>query len=372
MRFDGYYLLSDLWDIPNLQPRAFALLRWRLRSLLLGSPEACPERLASSRLRMLYGYALAVWLYRLVVFTGIALMVYHFVFKVLGIVLFGVEIWMFIVRPIVVEIRLWWRLRETIPMNVRLLVSTVLLTAVTAAIFVPLPVSVSLPAVYKAAVRMPLHAPQAGRIEEVRISQGQAVHRGELLVALSSPELDFQVQQSQWEVKRLQVELARASFESKQAERLRLIEQQIATAQTTSSGLRAQQARLRVTAPSDGQIVEVADSLEANRWISPDLQLALLVNDHLMTIEGYGLERDLPLLAVGDTGTFYPEVPELAPFPVRLIKIDRTNRQYLDEAELASLYGGGVAVRRDSRGRLAVEEAVYRLQLSPVGEGGSR
>ena len=34
MRFDGYYLLSDLLDIPNLQDRAFRLTRWRIREWL--------------------------------------------------------------------------------------------------------------------------------------------------------------------------------------------------------------------------------------------------------------------------------------------------------------------------------------------------
>lgn len=32
MRFDGYYILSDLMGIPNLQERAFAWTRWRTRN----------------------------------------------------------------------------------------------------------------------------------------------------------------------------------------------------------------------------------------------------------------------------------------------------------------------------------------------------
>ena len=40
MRFDGYYLLSDWLRVPNLAPRAFALMRWRLREALFGLGEA--------------------------------------------------------------------------------------------------------------------------------------------------------------------------------------------------------------------------------------------------------------------------------------------------------------------------------------------
>ena len=43
MRFDGYYLLADGWGIPNLQQRAFALMRWRLREWLFALGDPCPE-----------------------------------------------------------------------------------------------------------------------------------------------------------------------------------------------------------------------------------------------------------------------------------------------------------------------------------------
>ncbi|MGJ3626824.1 hypothetical protein AB5I41_07970 [Sphingomonas sp. MMS24-JH45] len=46
MRFDGYYLLSDRLRVPNLAPRAFALMRWRLRELLVALGEPAPEPLS--------------------------------------------------------------------------------------------------------------------------------------------------------------------------------------------------------------------------------------------------------------------------------------------------------------------------------------
>jgi putative peptide zinc metalloprotease protein len=40
MRFDGYFLLSDFLQMPNLHSRAFALARWDIREKLfkLGEP----------------------------------------------------------------------------------------------------------------------------------------------------------------------------------------------------------------------------------------------------------------------------------------------------------------------------------------------
>ena len=100
MRFDGYHLLSDVTGVDNLQDRSFQLGTWKLRELLFGLNDPCPEQMARGRIRFLIGYAWMTWVYRLILFTGIALMVYHFFFKALGVVVFVVEIVFFILRPI--------------------------------------------------------------------------------------------------------------------------------------------------------------------------------------------------------------------------------------------------------------------------------
>ena len=100
MRFDGYYILADLMRIENLQSRSFNLGVWRLREILFASGAPCPEPLPPRTVRWLAIYAWLTWLVRLVTFTGIALAVYAYFFKLLGIVLFLFEIVYFVARPI--------------------------------------------------------------------------------------------------------------------------------------------------------------------------------------------------------------------------------------------------------------------------------
>ncbi|MFM7272518.1 MAG: site-2 protease family protein, partial [Gammaproteobacteria bacterium] len=105
MRFDGYYLLSDWLDEPNLQARSFALARWWLRRVFVGSAEEVPENLPLPRLRLLVLYALATWCYRAVVMIGIALMLYFLFWKPLGLFLMVVELWVFVLGPVWRELR---------------------------------------------------------------------------------------------------------------------------------------------------------------------------------------------------------------------------------------------------------------------------
>jgi putative peptide zinc metalloprotease protein len=114
MRFDGYYLFADALGIDNLQPRAFALGRWRMREMLFGSGVQPPERLDAKLTRILVGFAWAVWIYRLILFTGIAVLVYYMTFKILGLILFAVEIIYFIAKPIAGELAYWWRERGSL------------------------------------------------------------------------------------------------------------------------------------------------------------------------------------------------------------------------------------------------------------------
>ena len=100
MRFDGYFLLSDLIDVPNLQERGFAIGRWWLRERLFGLRAPVPEQFPLPKQRILTAYSLSALIYRFSLFLGIAIVVYHMAFKALGLFLFGVEIWWFIARPI--------------------------------------------------------------------------------------------------------------------------------------------------------------------------------------------------------------------------------------------------------------------------------
>lgn len=77
MRFDGYYIFSDLVGIDNLQDRSFAFAKWKLRRFLWGWDDPSPEALPPARVRFMAGFGFATWIYRFSLYSGIALLVYH-------------------------------------------------------------------------------------------------------------------------------------------------------------------------------------------------------------------------------------------------------------------------------------------------------
>ena len=249
MRFDGYFMLSDAWGIDNLQARAFALARWRLRRLLFATPENKPESLPKLTEQKLVVYAWITWVYRLLLFFGIALMVYHFCFKLLGIVLFGVEIVFFIARPIVQEIRVWRTIeRRPLPLLRKCCLAGLPLLLAFLVLF-PWQHTLRIPALLESEQHQTFYAVEPAQLKEIAVQPGARVALDQVLFKLESPKLedDISLSTKRRELYRLRME--RAATDSEAAADRQVSIEQYATESTRLAGLSKQRERLTIRAP---------------------------------------------------------------------------------------------------------------------------
>ena len=365
MRFDGYYLLSDFLDVPNLQPRAFALGRWFMRRHLLGLRDPCPEPMAPGRVRLLAGYALATWIYRLVVFTAIALAVYHLFFKLLGIALFAVEIGWFLLRPVGGELALWWRRRHDIGLNPRLAVTLALALVILALGLVPRRGTLQLPALLAPIANTAVHAPQPARIVRVRVREGQPVAAGAPIFELARPEIDHRSRQVALHIEMLQLQLQRSLSRQDLAEQHGVIVSELAAAMAEREALGAERRRLVLKAPHAGIVVDLAEGLRPGRWVRPGLRLARIVDGRQYKIEAFVAEQDLARVHPGAAGRFYPDRDHARVVSGRVAGADPTSLRRIESAYMASTYGGRLAARVSPDG-LTAQDSVYRVRLAPV------
>ena len=84
LKLDGYYLLSDWLEVPNLQQRGYHF-KGRLRRLLWGAPP--PPQEPSGRL--LLGFGLATWLYSLAFLALVLGVLFRFAAACCGVVGLG-------------------------------------------------------------------------------------------------------------------------------------------------------------------------------------------------------------------------------------------------------------------------------------------
>ncbi|NIF30167.1 biotin/lipoyl-binding protein [Pantoea sp. Tr-811] len=361
MRFDGYFLLSDLWGVDNLQGRGYALCRWHLRECLFGYGEAPPERWSPALRKRLLCWGYASWLWRAVLFFGIALAVYHLFFKVLGIFLMMVELVWFIGLPIYKEMRHWWQHRaKAHPRKVLGLGSAALVLL--ALLLVPWRSGVEVPAMLEAARVTAVHAPTAARVAEVRVVDGQRVAENQVLAVLESPDLASRMAITRREIEILQLQLRRQSSRSSTAVDSGIVEQRLAEAVAEYRGLAAQRERLTLRAAHAGTVRDLADSLSPGRWITAELPLARIIEDGLR-LRGYLAEADLWRVAPGSQGHFVADDVLRGSLAVNLAQVDANGVAYIDQEALVSEHKGPIAVRRDDQKRAQPLQAQYGAQF---------
>lgn len=364
MRFDGYYLLSDLLGVHNLQERSFAFAKWKLRRLLFGLPDPPPEGVPPSLQTKLTIYAWSTWIYRFFLFIGIALLVYHFFFKALGLLLFAVEIIWFIVLPITRELIVWWRMRSTVLKTRRFVVTAALVCALLALAFIPWSGRVSFPAILQSAKYATVYAPEPGRIMDVFLKRSQQVKAGDTLLTLESPQLAEEMVRTAKKVKVHKLRFQRSASNPEDLANMHVALQQWTAESSRLAGLEKKRRQLTIRAPISGVITEVADALHRGRWINPKLALAFVVEPASAELSGLVSETELTRLKVNQPARFLPDDPKRRPADARLAEIGEAGINRFEMPYLASVYGGTIAVRRDAKGELVPESSVYRIRLT--------
>jgi putative peptide zinc metalloprotease protein len=366
MRFDGYFVFSDWLEMPNLHSRAFALARWWLRERLLGLGDPPPEDLPRGRRAFVILFAFCTWAYRLSLFLGIAALVYHFTIKLVGIGLMAVEVGYFIMRPIWIEAKAIWKMRDRLRTNRATMLSGAALLALLLGLVVPWRSSVEAPALLRSTHQEKVFAPEQGtRIVAVNTQDGATVTKGAALIELESPDLSFKMEQARTDVAVLEWQLQTQGVSPDLLARSRVAEHEYDAAYAQYHALSDASARLHVTAPMAGRVVDVADDLRPGMWLAPKTRLMSLVDVGESEIDAYVYESDMHRIAVGNTATFYPDGGFLSSLDARVTAIDRANTRILPDGYLASRFGGAIPVRETPQGELVPERAVYHIMLAP-------
>ncbi|WP_420065143.1 HlyD family efflux transporter periplasmic adaptor subunit [Pectobacterium colocasium] len=365
MRFDGYFLLSDALQVPNLQNRGFAIGRWQMREWLFGLGDAPPEHFPRWLQRTLVGYAFAVWIYRFFLFTGIAILVYHMAFKLLGMLLFAIEIGYFVVMPVVNEVREWSKRRKDYRMNRNMTTTLTVSAVVLLLLMIPWQRSVYAPALLRAEQQSSLYMPVPAMIQRIEVQVGQPVQAGQTLFTLSSDALAHERQQLERQIVTLNWQSTFQVFNKEAAGDHQRVKQELDAALQKLQVLQRQSAQLTVRAPIDGVVVDMATPLETGEWLGQGEWLAVVTKPTGGRVEAFVSEKDWQRLRTGAKGTFYLQDVSRSSLPLTIVEIASTATRDLNAApELASIYGGDIATLSDAQRKLHPEQAVYRVLLS--------
>lgn len=365
MRFDGYFMLSDLTGIDNLQSRSIAFARWRMRRVLFGLVDAAPEDITKTREKFLTRFGFALLIYRFFLFLGIALLVYHLFFQPLGTVLMMVELSWFILLPIWSELKIWYERRADILVRKQTKVTAACFIFVLLTLIVPWKTTVLLPAMRHAANHRVFYPPAPARLIDIHVQEGTKVVAGDVLAMLESHDLQNRVALARHTLEKLE-SLKRRQQAMSEIPAADLVSMEIITAaRVRYEGLKDQQNRLRIVAPNDGIIRDLNIDLQPGRYITAQEPLFTLLQPEKTVVTAYVSEGTRAEIRKGASAEFLSDALWSRRFPAKISRISESGQAGLDWPQLASLYGGPIpSDAGPDDGRPVPRRALYEVQAA--------
>lgn len=256
MRFDGYFLLSDLLKIPNLYSKGTKWFGDRIKSLAFGVPRTsniCND--SELRRVAIYGSLAFFWKISISISLIIGASV---LFHGLGLILsaIGVALWFGV--PIYNQFKSLFGANakhRVNPYRFAFSVCVIALFGFSMFWILKAPAIKSAPAIVQFADETLLRADASGFVSQLLVTDGQAVTKGQCLIVLDNPTLTNEVVELerlageakvQYRIYKKQKKLSLAMTELKKHEELN---QQLAEKQAEANGL-------QVTAPFDGFVFQ--------------------------------------------------------------------------------------------------------------------
>ncbi|HEY8666021.1 MAG TPA: site-2 protease family protein, partial [Tepidisphaeraceae bacterium] len=213
LRYDGYYILSDFLEIPNLRQKSVEYTMGLIKRHIFRVKQSQPLPPPMQRF-WLFVYCIASSIYRVFVGVLIILVVTTQV-PVLGILmaLGGVATWLLV--PV-------WKVFKYLALEPELHRkrgrATAFVLAVAAAVFfiigmIPFWVDFEAQGILEPVNRQVLHLPQEGQVEQIQAVDGQMLKKGEVILVCSNDELarDILTNAAQLEAVENHLMLARSS-----------------------------------------------------------------------------------------------------------------------------------------------------------------
>ncbi|MEA3416871.1 MAG: hypothetical protein U9R02_12075 [Thermodesulfobacteriota bacterium] len=277
LRFDGYYILSDLLDVPNLHTRSLKHLRHIVERYLFGCNDSHSSTQSLKEAIWLSIFGVLSGIYRVIVFTGIILFVAD-KFLLAGLIMAAICVISWGVAPLFRLIK--YLASNPLLAKTRLRAVSVCCGAFFAVLFFlavcPFPNRFRAPGVMEAVqyVRVVNDAP--GYVDAVLASSGSNVHAGVPLISLSDRELELEIESTQAQLKETLALEQRAM--SGQTADLAPIRKRMETIEAKLNNLMLQKASLIVKARVSGVWAAPQSKDMVGAWIPRGSLVGEIVN----------------------------------------------------------------------------------------------
>lgn len=365
LRYDGYYILTDLTDLPNLYQRAQQQLQFLVQRHLFGVRRATGPAADSTRERVWLGaYGVASAVYRVLVFAGLVWFVSgRFLLLGMVVAVFCGIAWGLV--PVAKFIGYLATSPELERARARAVATTLGVVAALVLLFGVMPVSQTLraPGVLRPAVSGDVATVVEGELESIEVPSGMTVAAGQPLARLRNRELGLQLESARAQREELHA-LWRAALQSGTSDRAAL-EQALGAVEGRVRALEERLGKLVVTAPIAGVWIAPTADQARGSWMQRGTALGQIVE----TGGGFEFSAIVPQVEAsrlfgGEMGEAVVRLRGQTEWPLSVVSVVaiQAEQRHLPSAALAQNAGGEVALARDAKGEAVAAETFYEVR----------
>ena len=378
LRYDGYYILSDLLEIPNLAQRATRYWGHLFYSYVFRT-EGLPEFLATPGERIwLLLYAPASFLYRIAVILAIAIFIASEYLAVgvaiafwgifTGVILpIGKALWQVFTSP---------RLQHNRTRAV-ITTSSLMLFSSIALFWIPAPLYTTTEGVVWLPERANVRAGTDGFVRRLLVEPGRVVSLGEPLIESEEPTLNAELEYLRASVAELESRLASERFTNRAKFEITTIELDNARAELTTKTKRAE--RLVARSGGEGTFAVMRPQDLPGRFVQEGQLIGYVLPPGSRIVRATIRQDDIDLVRDQLRSTMVKLTERLdETLPARIIRAVPAGREDLPSKALGGTGGGALPVDpRDQQGTKTLQRVFQvdielPLDVAPAAAFGSR
>ena len=296
MRFDGYYILADLLEIPNLYSSGLGYVRSVAKRTFLGHDEHA-NATSGARGAFIKCYGISAFVWRILVCVSLTI-VASTLFHGAGLVIATSGVFLWIGQPTLRLLRDWIDHHRHRPSaNLRLLLGATMLTGLAAILAgLPWPTARTAPGIVEYTDMQVVRAGSPGFVKQIHVQDGQQVKQGQLLVELENEELEVEYH-----------DLKLALQQSQARQRILLEEQEVAARQVEIANHKSLEQQLverkrrldalTVRAPRSGRVMARDLSSRSMTYLEEGTEILAIGNESRKQLRVSVAQEDSKYLA---------------------------------------------------------------------------
>ena len=371
LRYDGYYILTDLLEIPNLRQRSSGYWGYLAERYIFRSDEAREFAAAPGERFWLVLYAPISLLYRTAVTLGIALFVASH-YRIVGVI---IAIWGLATGVALPFGQALWQVaagRRLQPQRMRAVLTTLGAAAVTAVIvlFMPVPLHTTTEGVVWLPETANVRAGTDGFVQRVLVQPGRHVKVGDPLIESADSTLSAELESMRDRVTEIETKLAADRITDRVQAEIATTELHQAQAELTAEIKRKEQLIARSRA--DGVFVVPEPQDLPGRYVHEGQLIGYVLPHGSRIVRATVGQEDIDLVRTRLRGVSVRLAEQLDEvLQARVIREVPAGSEDLPSKALGGIGGGAVSVDpRDPKGTKSLQR-VFQLDLELPAEAGS-